>query len=70
MVWGKDSRAFTFEYNQRGHQVMRVIGVDAQSGTASALINEEAKTFIKKASSRELQEAKIRAFQNFLSKIR
>jgi len=31
---------------------------------------EETKKFIKKASSRELQEAQIRAFQNFLSKIR
>ena len=31
---------------------------------------EETKKFIKKASSRELQEAQVRAFQNFLSKIR
>ena len=31
---------------------------------------EETKKFIRKASSRELQEAQIRAFQNFLSKIR
>jgi hypothetical protein len=31
---------------------------------------EEAKSFIKKTSSRQLEEAKIRAFQNFLSKIR
>ena len=31
-VWWKDSRAFTFEYNQRGHQVYRVIEVDAQTG--------------------------------------
>ena len=29
LVWRKDSRAFTFEYNQRGHQVYRVIEVDA-----------------------------------------
>jgi dienelactone hydrolase len=44
-VWWKDSRAFTFEYNQRGHQVYRVIEVDAQTGKARALIDEEAKTF-------------------------
>ena len=29
-VWWKDSRGFTFEYNQRGHQVYRVIEVDAR----------------------------------------
>ena len=45
-VWWKDSRGFTFEYNQRGHQVYRVIEVDAQSGKARALINEESTTFI------------------------
>ncbi len=45
-VWWKDGRGFTFEYNQRGHQVYRVIEVDAQSGKARALINEESPTFI------------------------
>ena len=45
-VWWKDSRAFTFEYNQRGHQVYRVIEVDAQTGKARAAISEESKTFI------------------------
>ncbi len=45
-VWWKDSRGFTFEYNQRGHQVYRVIEVDAQTGKARALITEESKTFI------------------------
>jgi len=44
-VWWKDSRAFTFEYNQRGHQVYRVIEVDAASGRPRSLIDEEAKTF-------------------------
>ena len=43
-VWWKDSRGFTFEYNQRGHQVYRVIEVDAQTGKARALIDETAKT--------------------------
>jgi dipeptidyl aminopeptidase/acylaminoacyl peptidase len=45
-VWWKDSRAFTFEYNQRGHQVYRVIEVDAANGKARALISEESPTFI------------------------
>ena len=43
--WRKDSRAFTFEYNQRGHQVYRVVEVDAVTGTPRAVINEEPKTF-------------------------
>ena len=45
LVWRKDSRGFTFEYNQRGHQVFRVIEVDAQTGAARAIISEEPKTF-------------------------
>jgi len=44
-VWWKDGRAFTFEYNQRGHQVYRVIEVDAATGKARALITEEPQTF-------------------------
>ncbi len=44
-VWRQDGRAFTFEYNQRGHQVYRVIEVEAATGKARALISEEAKTF-------------------------
>src|SRR5581483_9769610 len=42
----EDSRGFTFEYNQRGHQAYRVIEVNAQTGAAHALIDEESKTFI------------------------
>jgi dipeptidyl aminopeptidase/acylaminoacyl peptidase len=41
IAWRRDSRAFTFEYNQRGHQVYRVIEVDAATGKPRALINEE-----------------------------
>ena len=37
---------FAFRYNQRGHQVLRYVGVDAKTGVAKTLINEEAKTFI------------------------
>ncbi len=44
--WWQDSRAFTFEYNQRGHQVYRVIEVDANTGTPRVLIDEQSKTFI------------------------
>lgn len=45
-VWWKDGRGFTFEYNQRGHQLYRVVEVDGQTGRARALITEESKTFV------------------------
>ncbi|MEN3324464.1 DPP IV N-terminal domain-containing protein [Mariniflexile soesokkakense] len=44
--WRKDSRAFTFEYNGRGHQVYKVIEVNAETGKISVLINETSNTFI------------------------
>ncbi len=45
-VWWKDSRGFTFEYNQRGHQIFRVIEVDARTGVARSLVTEQSATFI------------------------
>ncbi len=45
-VWRADSRAWTFEYNQRGHQVYRVLEVDATTGAVRALIDEQSPTFI------------------------
>ncbi len=45
LVWRKDGRAITFEYNQRGHQVYRVIEVDAYTATVRAVISEEPRTF-------------------------
>jgi dipeptidyl aminopeptidase/acylaminoacyl peptidase len=45
LEWRKDGRAITFEYNQRGHQMYRVIEVDAGTGKARAVISEEPKTF-------------------------
>lgn len=44
--WKRDSSAFTFEYNERGHQAYRVIEVDAATGKARALVDETSKTFI------------------------
>jgi dienelactone hydrolase len=44
-VWWKDSRGFTFEYNQRGHQAYTVIEVDAGTGKTRPLISERTKTF-------------------------
>jgi hypothetical protein len=45
LAWRADSSAFTFEYNQRGHQVFRVIEVNAATAKARAVISEEPKTF-------------------------
>jgi dienelactone hydrolase len=44
-VWRKDSRAFSFEYNERGHQVYRVLEVNAASGEPRTVIDEESPTF-------------------------
>ncbi len=44
--WAPDSRRFTFLYNQRGHQTLRIVAVDATSGAARAIVNEQSKTFI------------------------
>ena len=45
LVWRRDSRAFTFEYNQRGHQAYRVVEIDAVTGEPRSLIEEMPKTF-------------------------
>jgi len=44
--WRPDSRGFTFLYNQRGHQVLRIVEVDAENGHTRAIIDERSKTFI------------------------
>jgi dipeptidyl aminopeptidase/acylaminoacyl peptidase len=45
-LWSRDSRHFTFLYNQRGHQVLRVVSVDARTGEARSIVDEQSKTFI------------------------
>jgi dipeptidyl aminopeptidase/acylaminoacyl peptidase len=44
--WAADSQRFTFLYNQRGHQVLRVVAVEADTGVARALIDERSPTFV------------------------
>ncbi len=44
--WWKDSRGFTFSYNQRGHQVYRIVEVDAKTGKARSLLAEQSNTFV------------------------
>ena len=52
LVWRKDSRAVSFEYNQRGHQVFRVIEIDATTAAPRTIISEEPKTFFAYSSKR------------------
>ncbi|MGX0959593.1 dipeptidyl aminopeptidase/acylaminoacyl peptidase [Bradyrhizobium japonicum] len=44
--WWKDGRGFTFEYNQRGHQLYRLVEVEAAAGKVRSLIDERSITFI------------------------
>ena len=43
--WRENGRAFTFEYNQRGHQLYRILEVDGNTGDVRAIISEEVPTF-------------------------
>ncbi len=44
--WSADSSRFTFLYNQRGHQVLRLMAVDPIHETVKPLLNEESQTYI------------------------
>ena len=44
--WSPDSRYFTYEYNQRGHQLYELAAVDAASGKVRTLAKEETDTFV------------------------
>lgn len=44
--WTEDSREFRFVYNQRGHQVLRYVGINAKNGKARSIIDETSKTFV------------------------
>lgn len=45
IAWNPDSRDFTFEFNQRGHQVYKIVKVEAQTGKITDLITETFPTF-------------------------
>ena len=44
--WDLDSSRFTFIYNERGHKVLRVVGVSAFDGSTHTLIEEVPETFV------------------------
>jgi dipeptidyl aminopeptidase/acylaminoacyl peptidase len=56
MAWRNDSRAVTFEYNQRGHQVYRVLEINAETGQTRTLIEETQKTFVNYSGKRYRQD--------------
>ncbi len=44
--WDSTGTRLTFEYNKRGHQVYRVMSIDAATGAMSVIIDEQSGTFI------------------------
>ncbi|HTI69027.1 MAG TPA: DPP IV N-terminal domain-containing protein [Candidatus Limnocylindria bacterium] len=44
--WDEKSTRFTFQYNQRGHQVLRILAADATTGQIKPIVNEQSPTFI------------------------
>lgn len=52
--WWKDNRGFTFEFNQRGHQLYQVVEVDAETGNTRILIEENSNTFVDYSSTGKL----------------
>jgi dipeptidyl-peptidase-4 len=55
--WSADSRRFTLLYNQRGHQLVRLVAVAADTGEAGTIIDETSKTFIDYSSKQFLHYA-------------
>jgi dipeptidyl-peptidase 4 len=46
LAWAPDSAEFSFVYNQRGHQVMRLVGVRGDSGAVRTIFEDTSDTFI------------------------
>jgi dipeptidyl aminopeptidase/acylaminoacyl peptidase len=44
--WQPDSKRFWFLFNERGHQTLRLIAIEAETGKATPIIDERSKTFI------------------------
>ncbi len=44
--WKQDNSGFTFEFNQRGHQVYRILEVNANDGKVKVLVEEDSPTFV------------------------
>ncbi len=44
--WTADSRAITFEYNRRGHQLFSVMSMDAATGEVRTIVEERSNTYV------------------------
>ncbi|HEY1082952.1 MAG TPA: prolyl oligopeptidase family serine peptidase [Prosthecobacter sp.] len=44
--WAPDGSEFYFDYNQRGHQLYRILAVDARTGATRTVVEETSQTFI------------------------
>lgn len=44
--WNSDSKGITFEYNERGHKVYRVLEVSAEDGSVRPLIEEKEEKYV------------------------
>ena len=46
LQWNSDSKGITFEYNERGHKVYRVLEVSAEDGSVRPLIEEKEDKYV------------------------
>jgi len=46
LSWAPDGRSFRFLYNERGHQILRVLSVDATTGAVRTVVEEKSPTFV------------------------
>ena len=46
VTWSPDSSEFYFDYNQRGHQLYRILAANAKTGAVRVVVEETSKTFI------------------------
>ena len=46
LQWNSDSKGITFEYNERGHKVHRVLEVSAEDGSVRPLIEEKEEKYV------------------------
>jgi dipeptidyl-peptidase-4 len=44
--WNTNSSRFTFIFNQRGHQALRILAVDVGTSAVKPIVDEQSKTFI------------------------
>jgi dipeptidyl-peptidase-4 len=57
--WQPDSRHFTYEKADRGHQRFRLIEVDAETGKSRTIVDETSQTFIWTAHTENLAVSKV-----------